>query len=109
MAYFQPSTWRLLGLSVGMGYVFFGSLEILRPAKVITELMGIPKHPSPEATAVVSVLSPLMGSRDLAIATTIFALYHMGRDKEMGVTILAGTILGYADAMAVGIYKGLGS
>ncbi|KAH8881659.1 hypothetical protein GQ53DRAFT_832161 [Thozetella sp. PMI_491] len=107
MPYLQPSTWRLLGLSVGMGYVFFGTFEIVYPAKAGKEILDIPKKPSPEASEMVSLLAPLMGARDLSIAAAIFTFYAFGQGREMGVVIVAGTVLCVADAVAIGIYKGL--
>ncbi len=108
MPYLQPSTWRLLGLSVGMGYVFFGTFEIVLPTRAAKVFLDVPKKPSPPADETVTPLGPLIGPRDYSIAAAIFAFYRMGQDKEMGVVILARTILCMVDAVAIGLHKGLG-
>lgn len=97
--------WRALGLTVGTGYAFFGIFEVFKPFTMVRLLMDTPPKPSRETESTISVLGPLLGARDLSIAASIFALYRMGRDREMGVVIVAGTILCYADATAIWLFK----
>lgn len=109
MPHLHPSTWRLLGLSVGIGYAVFGTIEVLKPRMIAKHLLHIPSQPSEQADRAVSLLVPLLGARDLSIAAVIFWFHHAGRFRESGVVILAGTILCYADAFAVWSSKGLRS
>jgi len=102
----QPSTWRLLGLSVAAGYTAFGAFEILVPAKAMKEMFAIEPKKNPEVDETVSLVAPLLGARDLSIAAAIFVLHHAKWDRAMGVVIVSGTILCFADAVAVGYRKG---
>ncbi|KAL2024844.1 hypothetical protein VTK56DRAFT_5665 [Thermocarpiscus australiensis] len=102
----QPSTWRLLGLSVGIGYGLFGAVHVLRPRTITKHLLGLPSEPSEQADRVISVMAPLLGARDITVAALIFGFHHMRKYREMGIVIVAGTILCCADAVAVWAGKG---
>jgi len=107
MSYFGlgVSSWRVLGLTVGTGYTLFGIFEVFRPLTAVRLLMDTPPKPSRETESTISVLGPLLGARDLSIAASIFALHSMGRDREMDVVIVTGTILCYADAITIWLFK----
>ena len=104
----QPSTWRLLGLTVAAGYTAFGAFEILLPAKAARELLAIEPRKSAEADEAVSLVFPLLGARDLSIAAGLFLFHHARWDAAMGWLIVSGTILCAADTAAVWYRKGPG-
>lgn len=95
MAYLQPSTWRTLGLSVAVSYAGLGIFDILLPHQAANHFFGLP--PSDPVTR----LMPLLGARGLSIAAALFAFARQGKNPEMGVVILAGTILCLWDAVAI--------
>lgn len=99
-------TWRALGLSVAVGYTSFGALELLWPARAGRELLDIEPGQDAGADSTVALMGRLLGARDLSIAAALFALHHGRRHREMGVVIVAGTIVCLADAVAVGVRKG---
>ena len=109
MSYLQPAAWRLLGLSVGIGYGIFGTLEALRPHESAKHFLGIRCTPGEAAHGAVAKLVPLLGARDLSIAALIFSFHRMRQDREMGMVILAGTILCYADTLVAWSAKGVRS
>ncbi len=109
MPFLQPATWRLLGLSVGVGYGIFGAAEALRPRESAKHFLDIQCTPGDAADSAVAKLLPLLGARDLSIAALIFSFHRMRQDREMGMVILAGTILCYADTLVVWSAKGVRS
>ena len=100
MMQLQPNTWRLLGLSVAAGYTGFGLFTTLNPLAACDKLLGI-RSTDPAANDVLSVVAPLIGARDLSIAGALYALAYRRRDREMGMVILAGTVLCLADSIVV--------
>nr|XP_036581494.1 uncharacterized protein CTRU02_08544 [Colletotrichum truncatum]KAF6789845.1 hypothetical protein CTRU02_08544 [Colletotrichum truncatum] len=103
MASLQPSTWRLLGLSVAASYTALGAIDCLIPHRAAEEFFGIEPYGS---TTAVSILMPLLGARDISIAAALFALARQHRGREMGTVILAGTILCVADVVVLWRRKG---
>jgi len=115
----SPSTWRLLGLSVAMGYAFLGTFEMVQPAKAAKAFFGIEAEQqqqplreekdmvkkgrslSHDSSTVVSLLMPLIGARDISIAAAIVGLHLAGRPVEMGWVIVSGTFLCVTDAIVV--------
>jgi hypothetical protein len=112
----QPSTWRVLGLSVAAGYAGFGVIATFFPQRAAAEFFGIStisdkKEPVASQKAIapppqdveqaVSVLAPLLGARDLTIAAALFAYHFQGKTREMGTLVLAGNILCAADVFVV--------
>ncbi|GAB1317317.1 hypothetical protein MFIFM68171_07527 [Madurella fahalii] len=98
----------MLGLSVGLGYGVFGAVEIWKPQIIAAHFLALPLEPSQEADRAISLLGRLLGARDLTVAALIFGFYHMAQYREMGNVIMAGTIICYADALAVWSTKGPG-
>lgn len=104
MAYFQPSTWRLLGLSVAASYVALGVIDCLMPHRAAEEFFGI--APGDAESGAVPLLLPLIGARGLSIGATLFVFARQRKYAEMGTVILAGSILCVADAVAIWRAKG---
>ncbi|KAB5584743.1 hypothetical protein GE09DRAFT_1209389 [Coniochaeta sp. 2T2.1] len=108
MSYLQPSTWRLLGLSVGAGYAGFGVWQMAFPRHAAMTIFGFDASETTESGKFVSLLHQLLGSRDLALAATIFTFFYCRQDKAAGIVIISGTVLCYADALGIYLRKGLG-
>ncbi|KAK5655243.1 hypothetical protein OQA88_5810 [Cercophora sp. LCS_1] len=120
--YLTPSTWRTLGLSVAASYTALGLFEVLLPHRAASEFLGLPSpsstSTSTSATAqleeakgqsyAVSLLVPLLGVRDIAVAAALWTFAYQGKWKEMGTVILAGTILCAADCLVVWRQMGAG-
>lgn len=120
MTILEPSTWHVLGLSVAVSYIGLGILTYALPQTSGKILFDIPDtatglsnkktdepHLSPDIAAVTLAL-PLLGARDLTIATALFVFSWEGKTREMGTLILAGTILCVADVITVWQRKGAG-
>jgi hypothetical protein len=100
---------RLLGLSVGLGYVGFATYGGIFPHRMVHDMLGLPEAgKSADQDMAVGLLTPLMAARDLTIATIIFTFFGTGQDWEMGLVIVSGTILCYADVLAMKGRKSLG-
>ena len=108
--------WRYLGLSVAGGYTILGIYEILFPHQAAAEFFALPdpRPPPPprkrdsdddndkaEVSQAVSILTPLLGVRDLSLAAAMFAFAAKGQWREVGTVIMAGTILCAADTAVV--------
>lgn len=108
-------TWRYLGLSVAGGYTILGIYEILFPHRAAAEFFALPDPSSPikrddaEVSQAVSILTPLLGVRDLSMAAAMFAFAAKGKWREVGTVIMAGTILCAADTVVVWRRLGLRS
>jgi len=115
---FSQSTWRALGLSVAAGYTSLGLFATLAPRRAAAELFGIitppataknssstttssTSSPATQDGAVVPLLMPLLGARDLSIAAALWALAYAGKWREAGTLVLAGTVLCAADVYVV--------
>jgi hypothetical protein len=107
MSYLQPSTWRVLGLSVGAGYAGFGAWMALFPRHAAKTMFDYEGPESTEAGKMVTLLHQLLGSRDLTLAATIFTFLYRRQEKAAGIVIVSGTILCYADAIAIYVRRGL--
>lgn len=107
MFYLQPSTWRLLGLSVGAGYAGFGAWMTLFPRHAAKTIFDYEGPESTEGGKMVTLLHQLLGSRDLTLAATIFTFLYRRQEKAAGIVIVSGTILCYADAIGIYIRRGL--
>ncbi|EOO02360.1 hypothetical protein UCRPA7_2105 [Phaeoacremonium minimum UCRPA7] len=101
MALFSPATWRALGLTVGVAYTGFGIVETLLPAQAAREFFGIQPRAKAEVDDAVSVMVPLMGARDFSLSAAMLTFWYYGKDWELGVVILAGSILCVADSIAI--------
>ncbi|OIW25970.1 hypothetical protein CONLIGDRAFT_717629 [Coniochaeta ligniaria NRRL 30616] len=106
MPYLQPSTWRILGLSVGAGYAGFGVWMALFPRHAAKTIFGYEGPESTEAGKMVSLLHQLLGSRDLTLAATIFIFLYRRQEKAAGMVIVSGTTLCYADAIGIYVRRG---
>lgn len=112
MSYSQlllPSTWRTLGLSVGLGYAGSGLYQCLLPLDAGKRIFRIDSERSDEVQKAVELYEPLIGARDLSVAAAILAFFYSRQNREMGVVIVAGTILCYADVIALALRRGLTS
>jgi len=107
MPYLQASTWRLLGLSVGAGSAGFGIWQVFFPRHAAKTLFEYEASESTEAGKLISVLHQLLGSRDLTLAATIFTFFSLRQERAAGIVIVSGTILCYADAVAIYLRRGL--
>jgi hypothetical protein len=107
MSYLQPSTSRLLGLSVGAGYAGFGVWQVFFPQHAAKTLFDYEAPDSTEGGRMVSLLHRLLGSRDLTLAATIFTFFSLRQERAAGIVIVSGTILCYADALAIYLRRGL--
>jgi hypothetical protein len=107
MSYLQPSTWRLLGMSVGVGYAGFGIWQLFFPQHAAKTLFKFEARESSEASGLISVLHQLLGSRDLTLAATIFTFFSLRQERAAGIVIVSGTFLCYADAVAIYLRRGL--
>jgi hypothetical protein len=107
MSYLQPSTWRALGLSVGVGYAGFGLWQAVYPRHALKTIFDIDAPETTEAGKAANLLDQLLGSRDLAVAAAIFTFFYRREDRAMGIVIASGTLLCYADAAAIYVRKGL--
>lgn len=97
---------RLLGLLVGSAYGVFGVIEVLKPEVIAKHFLDLPSQPSSEADRAVSLLGRLLGARDLTIAVLVLGFQYAAKYREAGIVIVAGTILCYADALAVWSARG---
>ena len=109
MALFAPSTWRALGLTVAVAYTGFGVFESFLPAKAAREFFGIQPRAKAEVDDAVSVMVPLMGARDFTISAAMLTFWYYEKDWELGVVILAGSILCVADSIAIFNRRGFGA
>lgn len=114
---FTPSTWRLLGLSVGLSYIGLGTtgltfqsfsarvFGLLPPRTASTNKDSSPYNPP---NIVISQTYPvqtsllLLGARDLSIGIALLNFWNQGKDAEMGTLILSGMVLCVADVYVVG-------
>jgi len=109
--YLSDSTWRVLGLSVAASYTGLGLFEVVLPHRAAAVFFGLPAPASKqlstptggkfkeEVSEEVSIFLPLLGVRDISIATAMFAFAYQGKWQEVGTVILAGTILCAADCV----------
>lgn len=98
----QPSTWRLLGLTAGIGYAIVGAVQVIFPFDALRFLFGI--HSQNPA---ISLLGTLLGARDLTVAAAIFALHYVrGQERAVGIVILSSTISQIGDFVGVFLRKG---
>ncbi len=102
----QPSTWRVLGLGVAVGYTSLGLFEVLYPVLVGKGLLVIEPGRNAGLDALEVLVAPMMGVRDLSIAAALYVFYHARRYREMGVVIVAGTLLCVIDSVAIRVRKG---
>ncbi|KAF6827580.1 hypothetical protein CMUS01_08948 [Colletotrichum musicola] len=104
MVSLQASTWQALGLSVAASYIALGVMDCIAPQRAAEEIFGI--APTDEGSRAVRVFVPLLGARGLSIGAALLVLARQGKGPEMGIVILAGTILCVADVIAVWRAKG---
>ncbi|OAA62486.1 hypothetical protein SPI_04026 [Niveomyces insectorum RCEF 264] len=108
----QPSTWRQLGLGVAVSYSMFGLSGILFPERAAESAFGIvvnrAQHDGNDSTAdAATLLTPLVGVRDLTIAAALAMLYRRRLNWEMGFVIVSRTIFCAADTAVIARQKGL--
>lgn len=85
-----------------------GLAQMFYPKAFAREVFAIEAETSEDVNEAVSLFEPLLGSRDLAVAVAIFSFAYTRQDKAMGVVIVSGTVLCYADAVAIYVRRGLG-
>ncbi|KAF7560255.1 hypothetical protein G7046_g3886 [Stylonectria norvegica] len=93
MASVLSCTWNTLGLGVATTWVALGLVGIFQPARS-AELFGV--HCSKgddDSRNSETGIAIMFGSRDLTIATILFALGKSGRDDEMGTAIFSTMII----------------
>lgn len=104
MPLISPSTWNVLGLSVAATFAVLGSSALV-DSKRTAELFGLSPplaaSSSDEETPSPGVVAILVGSRDLTMATALFALHRGGHADAMGTVILSSMVLCAADIYLV--------
>ncbi|KAL6698910.1 hypothetical protein J3F84DRAFT_364347 [Trichoderma pleuroticola] len=104
MPFLSASTWNSLGLSVAATFAVLGS-SALFDKKRTAELFSLEPATSDEKPkdggASASLVGLLVGSRDLTMATTLFALHRAGQTEAMGTVILSSMIICAADVYIV--------
>lgn len=118
---FAPSTWRILGLSIAVGYTAFGLFAVCLPQRAALEYFAIPPRarsatktlPDGQVGAkitstadAVDLLMPLLGARDISIGAALWALAYAGKWQEFGTVVVAGTVLCVADGVAIWKFGG---
>ena len=119
------STWRQLGMSVGIGYALLGTLAVAAPT-FVSGLFNL--HPNPRAPTLgatvnepagatkaaskahadsISTSMVLLGARDLSIGVALLSFYQKENFQAMGTLITSGMILCAADV--IWIWKSRGS
>lgn len=111
-----PGTWRNMGLGVAVSFATFGLSGILFPRHAAESAFGITSASETEpktktagssSKSAAELLSPLIGVRDLAIASTLAMLYRRGLGWEMGFVIVSRTVFCAADTVLITRQKGL--
>ncbi|KAK0766905.1 hypothetical protein N5P37_000635 [Trichoderma harzianum] len=105
MPLISTSTWNSLGLSVAATFAILGS-SALFDKKRTAELFSLePSSTSDgkpkDSGASSSLVGLLVGTRDLTMATTLFALHRAGHTDAMGTVILSSMIICAADVYIV--------
>ncbi|KAK4070106.1 uncharacterized protein Triagg1_6527 [Trichoderma aggressivum f. europaeum] len=104
MPLISASTWNSLGLSVAAAFAVLGS-SALFDKKRTAELSSLEPSTSDEKPrdggASASLVGLLVGSRDLTMAATLFALHRAGQTDAMGTVILSSMIICAADVYIV--------
>ncbi|KKP07405.1 hypothetical protein THAR02_00467 [Trichoderma harzianum] len=100
MPLISASTWNSLGLSVAATFAILGS-SALFDKKRTAELFSLEPATSEEKPTDGSLVGLLVGSRDLTMATTLFALHRAGQTDAMGTVILSSMIICAADVYIV--------
>ena len=111
----QPSTWRTLGLTVGIGYTLLGTFGVTQ-STLVAKLFNL--HPEPVTSITtedgrsavkqvaahaesISTSMVLLGARDLSIGVALFAFYNKQDAKAMGTLIMSGAILCAVDVIYI--------
>lgn len=125
MAYLTISTWRHLGLGVGLSYIALGTYYSLEPGRA-AELFGLaPKHRTrvaekPPPTEVLKAIEAaegaheeanrhwmyLIGARDISMGLAICQFYLLKDAKAMSVVILSGMVICAVDVFEIWMLKG---
>ncbi|KAL7944429.1 hypothetical protein V8C42DRAFT_326752, partial [Trichoderma barbatum] len=104
MPLISPSTWNSLGLSVAATFAILGSSALV-DSKRTAELFSLEPQTSGEKPKHVgtspSLVAILVGTRDLTMATTLFALHRAGQMDAMGTVILSSMVICAADVYIV--------
>ncbi|KAL7781998.1 hypothetical protein V8C43DRAFT_215642 [Trichoderma afarasin] len=100
MPLISASTWNSLGLSVAATFAILGS-SALFDKKRTAELFSLEPTTSDEKPKDGSLVGLLVGSRDLTMAATLFALHRAGQTDAMGTVILSSMIICAADVYIV--------
>ncbi|RFU80957.1 hypothetical protein TARUN_1242 [Trichoderma arundinaceum] len=107
MPYISSSTWNALGLSVAATFAVLGSSALVDSRRT-AELFGLQpwannndeEKPSTAGTGP-GVIGILVGTRDLTMATALFALHRAGQTDAMGTVILSSMVICAADIYLV--------
>ena len=120
----HSSTWRQLGLSVGIGYILLGTFAITNPAST-AELFNLhPKHTNDSTSATKNDVSNaitsahiahadsiatsmvLLGARDLSVGIALLTLHYKKDSEAMATLILSGMILCATDVIWIWKLRG---
>ncbi|KAL1409206.1 hypothetical protein Q8F55_006039 [Vanrija albida] len=110
----SASTWQTLGLGVAAAFTGAGALAVFAPAYEGNLLFNLgsaalAQNPDKFANAAesredkaVSVLLPLLGARNWALAASMFVLHRQGNWSALGTVILSGSaFVGILDGIEV--------
>lgn len=110
----SASTWQTLGLGVAACYAGAGALAVFAPAYEADLLFNLgssalaqnpdkfPNNAESREDKAVGVLLPLLGARNWAIATAMFALHRSENFSGLGTVILSGSaFVGVLDGIEV--------
>lgn len=101
MPLISSTAWNSLGLSVAASFAILGSGALV-DSKRTAKLFSLQPPPSDEKLrASPSLVAILVGTRDLTMATALFALHRAGKMDAMGTVILSSMIICAADIYIV--------
>ena len=111
----QPQTWQNIGLGVAVSFAAFGLSGIIAPQYAVREAFGLEPEVATETEAKANadkpspatLITPLIGVRDLVIASTLAMLWQRGLGWEMGFVIVSRTVLCSADTLLITKQKGV--
>lgn len=116
----RPSTWRTLGLAVGISYTFLGAFDITQPT-LAAKLFNLHPEPITSITAEdgrsavkhvaahaesISTSMILLGARDLSIGVALLTFYNKQNAEAMGTLIMSGMILCAVDVVYIWRLRG---
>jgi len=100
-----PLATHLLSASVAAGYSTFGTLGFLSPLSSQRHLFNLIPS-TPQEASILKTTARLIFARDFSIGLALWWLWYAKRYREMGVAIVAGTVLCGVDCGVVWARRG---